>query len=178
MDKTLLQDNSFAQKIKYLRTKYVLSMSELALILNFKNKSTIAQLEATKIFPSYETLMNVANVFAVKIDWLVGRSPEPYDEKMILYLESQIMDINIDPDFKFKTIIPIEYSDLEKRTALYSLSNRANIVFLVNYIQFLRIKKQSLFDSPYVRIKRCNEKIKSELINLQTLLQNQEIGGH
>ena len=79
----------FAKNFKLLRLSHFLSMSDLAYILNFKNKSTISQLESIKIYPSFEKLLDIADLFAVSIDWLVGRSSQPYDEELILNLESQ-----------------------------------------------------------------------------------------
>ena len=104
-------------------------MSDLALILNFKNKSTIAQLETIKIFPSFETLLEIANLFAINIDWLVGRSSEPYSEEIILKLESEIMSIKLNADTEFRQSTPDIYSNIDKRTKFYSLSERANLIF-------------------------------------------------
>lgn len=143
MDNTLLQDNSFAQKIKYLRKKYELSMSDLAHLLNFKNKSTIAQLEATKIFPSFETLIQISNLFAVNIDWLVGRSSHPYSEVIIEQLEEKIAVISIDGRCFIDTF-PEHYVNKDLRRKTFTLSERAAIVFYVHHIQFLTRKKQAL----------------------------------
>lgn len=127
----------FAKNFKQLRLKHFLSMSELALILNFKNKSTIAQLETIKMLPSFETLINIANVFAVKVDWLVGRSSQPYDEKIILSLEEQIMDIKVNSGTVFQKILPPLYSDVEKRAKFFSLAERANLIFLLQYVKII-----------------------------------------
>ena len=137
----------FANNFKLLRTSYHLSMSELAFILNFKNKSTIAQLEATKIFPSFETLIQIYNLLAVNIDWLVGRSSEPYDEEIILHLEDQIMDIKINSCTLYKHTLPDEYSDIEKRSEFYSLAERANLIFLLQYMKIITEKSPELLHS-------------------------------
>ena len=104
----------FATNFKLLRLSHFLSMSDLALILNFKNKSTIAQLETIKIFPSFETLLEIANLFAINIDWLVGRSSEPYSEEIILKLESEIMSIKLNADTEFRQSTPDIYSNIDK----------------------------------------------------------------
>ena len=127
----------FAKNFKQLRLTHSLSMSELALILNFKNKSTIAQLETIKMLPSFETLINIANVFAVKVDWLVGRSSQPYDEEIILNLENQIIDIKVNSGTVFQKILPPLYSDVEKRAKFFSLAERANLIFLLQYMKII-----------------------------------------
>lgn len=119
-------------------------MSDLALILNFKNKSTIAQLETIKIFPSFETLLEIANLFAINIDWLVGRSSEPYSEEIILKLESEIMSIKLNADTEFRQSTPDIYSNIDKRTKFYSLSERANLIFLLQYLKILTEKEPTL----------------------------------
>ena len=126
----------FAKNFKQLRLTHSLSMSELALILNFKNKSTIAQLETIKILPSFETLINIANVFAVKVDWLIGRSSQPYDEEIIFKLENQIMNFRLSADAEFKDIVPDVYADAELRSKIYTLEIRAALIF---YLQYLKI---------------------------------------
>lgn len=149
----------FANNFKLLRTSYHLSMSELAFILNFKNKSTIAQLEATKIFPSFETLIQISNLFAVNIDWLVGRSSHPYSEEVILYLEKQIMDIKINSITSYGDSLPDEYSDIEKRSEFYSLAERANLIFLLQYMKLLIDKYPELLSTS------TNENITDHLLD-------------
>lgn len=126
----------FAKNFKQLRLTHSLSMSELALILNFKNKSTIAQLETIKMLPSFETLINIADVFAVKVDWLIGRSSQPYDEEIIFKLENQIMNFRLSADAVFKDIVPDVYADAELRSKIYTLEIRAALIF---YLQYLKI---------------------------------------
>lgn len=134
----------FTTNFKLLRLSHFLSMSDLALILNFKNKSTIAQLETGKIFPSFETLLEIANLFAINIDWLVGRSSKPYSEEIILQLESEIMSIKLNANTEFRQSIPDIYSNIDKRIKFYSLSERANLIFLLQYLKILTEKKSAL----------------------------------
>lgn len=108
----------------------------MALILNFKNKSTIAQLETIKMLPSFETLINIANVFAVKTDWLLGRTDEPYDDVIISRLEKQLMDNKLADNLAVRNIAPILYLDNTSRKILFLPENRAKLVFL---FQFLKV---------------------------------------
>lgn len=143
MDKTLFQDNSFAQKIKYLRKKYELSMSELSYMLNFKNKASIGKIEKNMAFPSLEKLIDIANLFAVRADWLLGRHPNPYSEVIIEQLEEEIAVISIDGRCFIDTF-PEHYVNKNLRKKTFTLSERAAIVFYVHHIQFLTRKKQAL----------------------------------
>lgn len=127
----------FAKHFKLLRLSHFLSMSDLAYILNFKNKSTISQLETVKIFPSFEKLLEIADLFAVNIDWLVGRSSEPYNEEIILNLENQIMDIKVNSGTVFKKILPPLYANIEQRAIFFSLAERANLIFLLQYMKII-----------------------------------------
>lgn len=137
----------FSQKIHLLRKSHYLSLSEFALLINLKSKGSLSTLENAKNPPSFETLMNVANVFAVKTDWLVGRSSEPYDEEIILHLEDQIMDIKINSCTLYKHTLPDEYSDIDKRGKFYSLSERANLIFLLQYMKLLIDKYPELLST-------------------------------
>ena len=137
----------FAKNFKLLRLSHFLSMSDLAYILNFKNKSTISQLESIKIYPSFEKLLDIADLFAVSIDWLVGRSSQPYDEELILNLESQLMNIKIVNNTEFKSILPDTYSDIEKRKIYYSLAERANLIFLLQYLRVFAEKEPDILQN-------------------------------
>lgn len=157
----------FAKNFKQLRLTHSLSMSELAIILNFKNKSTIAQLETGKMLPSFETLINIANVFAVKVDWLVGRSSKPYDEGIILSLEKQIMDIKVNSGTVFQKIIPPLYSDVEKRVKFFSLAERANLIFLLQYMKIITENEPELLHGSYSLNKQNFLEYLLEKVNLK-----------
>lgn len=127
----------FSHNICVLRQSHYLSLSEMAMLINLKSKGSLSTLENAKNPPSFETLINIANIFAVKVDWLVGRSLQPYDEEIILSLEEQIMDIKVNSGTVFQKILPPLYSDIEKRAKFFSLAERANLIFLLQYVKII-----------------------------------------
>ena len=131
----MYEKESLAKNLKFLRRLYGLSMSELALILNFKNKSTIAQLETIKMLPSFETLINIANVFAVNMDWLTGRTYESYNDAIIAELEERLMDVKLADNTVFRDIAPDFYLDSSIRNVGFSLFDRANLIFLLQFLK-------------------------------------------
>ena len=137
----------FSQNIHVLRQSHYLSLSEMAMIIKLKSKGSLSTLENAKNPPSFETLINIANVFAVKLDWLVGRSSQPYDEDVIQKLELQLMNIKITDDTEFKSILPDIYFDVEKRKIYYSLAERANLIFLLQYLKAIVLKEPNILQS-------------------------------
>lgn len=109
----------------------------MAMIINLKSKGSLSTLENAKNPPSFETLINIAEVFAVTIDWLVGRSSQPYNEEIILNLENQIMDIKVNSGTVFKKILPPLYANIEQRTIFFSVAERANLIFLLQYMKII-----------------------------------------
>ena len=165
----------FAKNFKLLRLSHFLSMSDLAYILNFKNKSTISQLESIKIYPSFEKLLDIADLFAVSIDWLVGRSSQPYDEELILNLESQLMNIKIVKNTEFKSILPDTYSDIEKRKIYYSLAERANLIFLLQNGGYTNTTLDIILESANIKKNRKKEaahKYYFVVSGIEKILQN------
>ena len=127
----------FSLNLRTLRQSHYLSLSEMAMIINLKSKGSLSTLENAKNPPSFETLINIAEVFAVTIDWLVGRSSQPYNEEIILNLENQIMDIKVNSGTVFKKILPPLYANIEQRTIFFSVAERANLIFLLQYMKII-----------------------------------------
>ena len=65
------------QRINELRTAYGWSQVELAKRLNI-SKQTVSNWENENIQPSIEMLVNVANLFRVSTDYLLGLNDVPY----------------------------------------------------------------------------------------------------
>lgn len=134
----------FVNNMKQLRLSHSLSMSELSYILNFKNKASIGKIEKNMAFPSLEKLIDISELFAVSIDWLVGRSSEPYNDEILLNIEREILSISCtsnEVSFKLlrSPLIPEEYLNETTRKKLYSLPVRANIIFLLRF-KIIQIK--------------------------------------
>lgn len=169
MDNTLLQDNSFAQKIKYLRTKYELSTSELASLLNFKNKASIGQIERKMLYVSFPKLIDISNLFAIRADWLLGRHPEPYSEVIIEYFEEEIVAIPI-TGRRFIDTVPDHYVNKDLRKKTFTLSERAAIIFYIHHIQFLTGQKLELLYKEPTEIAKFDKKINLILQKLYKLV--------
>lgn len=143
----MVEFDIFVNNLKKLRYNHQLSAADLVYILLLKSRSSITNIESKRALPSLEILVNISNLFAVKIDWLFGRSLEPYDEDLISKLESQLMNTKITDNTEFKSIVPDTYSDIEKRNIYYTLAERANLIFLLQYLKVLVLKEPHILQS-------------------------------
>ena len=126
---------SLAKNLKFLRHLYGLSLSEMAMLINLKSKGSLSTLENAKNPPSFETLINIANVFAVNMDWLTGRTYESYNDIIITELEERLMDIKLAENTVFRDIAPDFYLDSSIKKVGFSLFDRANLIFLLQFIK-------------------------------------------
>lgn len=121
---------------KLIRTAYGLTLSDVADLLNIKSKATIFRIEENRNSLSIELLNKFSRVFSVSFDWLFGVSQIPYIESYIQKNEEdllsiiEILSLN---SLSCKAIdeIPNEYLNVSLRKKHFSLSVRANIVFLL-----------------------------------------------
>ena len=143
----MIEFDIFVNNFKILRYNHQLSSADLVYILSLKSRSSVTNIESKRALPSLEFLVKISNLFAVKIDWLFGRSSQPYDEELILKLESQLMNIKITNDIEYKSILPDTYSDIEKRRIFYTLAERANLIFLLQYLKTLVLKEPYILQS-------------------------------
>jgi len=139
-----MQDNSFiSHHIKYLRSHYQLSLAQLADILE-KSRTTISQLESGKVKLSQDFLIDLANFFAVSLDWLTGRSEEPYSEPVIKHLEDELValyhDVNLSKNqnlIYYKASIILYLSkDYFSYNDEYTLEQRADVIFALNFWKY------------------------------------------
>ncbi|MDR3348848.1 MAG: helix-turn-helix domain-containing protein [Acidaminococcales bacterium] len=77
MKKFIFDCNLFAERLKTLRIKNQLTLEQLGIDFG-SSKGTFANLESMKRKPSFEVLIALANYFNVSLDYLVGRSDEPF----------------------------------------------------------------------------------------------------
>lgn len=154
----------FANNIKNIRETHGLSMNELASLMQFKSKGTIGQLETQKAQPSFDFLLKMNSIFAVSIDWLIGLSNQPYTNGSLLNAENNINKIICDNnklEYSLK-LLPKYYTDLSEREKHYSLSVRADIVFLMHvlYLPYLlRINNSNAIDTFLNHLKLFNNNI-------------------
>lgn len=161
--------NGFGEKLKFLRKECYLSSSELALLLDYKNRSSVVQMEHEDIYPSFEKLVDIANLYAVKIDWLFGRSDEPYDATIISKLEERLMDVKLADNTVFSDIAPDIYLDSSLRKLNFSLSERARLIFLLKYFKNVTERQPELLQKnidaaflTFLSAQKC--KVKKRLI--------------
>lgn len=133
----MLYSSSFGRHVKSIRTAYKLSLGDFCGILNIKSKGNVYQWERGTGGPLVELLYDLAQLFAVKIDWLLGRSDRPYDNDVMLFIEDLLLKshiiVNGSPVAVFSPAsVPEDYLDAAKRQCLYSLGVRANIVYLMH----------------------------------------------
>lgn len=135
----------FSKRLKLLRTTYGLSMKTLADIWGYKNTGTISQFENNKNVPSFNSLIQISNFYAVSLDWLMGRSNIIYTKEsvlegeMALYKQFTNLGERIGINYisalqQRKGLIAPIYLDKDKREKCYSLDVRANIVVLHNLV--------------------------------------------
>ncbi len=68
---------TFGQRLKKLRKDKGLSQEQLALMLK-KSRSTVAGYETDDRYPEFFSLIEIANLFKVSSDYLLGLSDNPY----------------------------------------------------------------------------------------------------
>lgn len=129
----------FAQRFSLLRTTHGLSLSEMAKRLGLRNKTSIHQWEKSlKGFPNGETLVEIADMFSVSVDWLLGRTDEMDSIGILEKAEEKVFPPKLIIDEKEYTIpieFPQQYSVLAVRREKYSEEERRRIVYMLNVIQ-------------------------------------------
>jgi Helix-turn-helix. len=140
----MFKRNIFSTRFKTLRTAHLLSMLQLADLLGLKSSGSVSNFETQKMIPSSDVLLTIADLFAISIDWLVGRSNIPYSHETILELEEQHLQrlaLEIDKD---ENLRDFGYNYVEKNSIYlnpdmrfknFSLPVRANIIFLLSWCQ-------------------------------------------
>ncbi|MBE6098263.1 MAG: helix-turn-helix domain-containing protein [Schwartzia sp.] len=106
-----------APRLKHLRICHHLSIGQLADILG-KTTSALSQIELGKTSISYELLLELADFFVVSLDWLTGRSNEPYSIDVIKESEASIQELE----------------------SSISLSNNSNLIYLKAVVYFCHTK--------------------------------------
>ena len=121
----------FSNRLTLLKKTYSLSYSEMASMFGFKYKSGISEwINSQKSFPNEIVLVIISNIFAVSIDWLLGRIDEPYNEKVLTSLEAKyavpFLSIALG---KAAMPLPKIYTRTDLRRKNYTHGQRANLIF-------------------------------------------------
>ena len=64
--------NSLGPRIKYIRKRLGCNQDEFAKKLNLRNKQSISFYELDKTFPAIDTLVEIAKIGEVTMDWLLA----------------------------------------------------------------------------------------------------------
>lgn len=85
---------SFSHKFKALRSFYHLSTRDMAALLNYKSPANIAYFEKSPMTnkPSYQTFINLQQIYGISIDWMLGLNNTPYTVETVKQAEIQQMN--------------------------------------------------------------------------------------
>ena len=124
-------------RVKMLRSAYRVSTTRLATLLGFKAKATITLIEKGKCGMSVDSLGNISELFGIELCFLSGHSTVPYTENTMPYFEEFIDGFELSRGYKFSDFAPEYYLHKELRKKVFSLEDRANMVFLLHYYEYL-----------------------------------------
>jgi len=136
-----MENNQEIQNVQLLRLDYALQVKEMALLAG-TNEKTYQKYEVDSSTLNYKYILALANVFAVSLDWIVGRCTKQYkyNKDIILGLEQDCEETlkKIAKDYAIS--IPRDYSREGPREERYSEQARAAIVSYVRLITFFSKK--------------------------------------
>lgn len=144
--KIKVTDLSSAERLKVLRAAFKISGKQTADIMGIAYRN-YQKYESGDTEPSSEAVRRLSCFTGISSSWILGISNEIYDEGMITSIENAIIYKDSDeltyfilgrvPNFL--KMYPLHflsfdkrYSELENRRKYYSLSVRANIIYLFN----------------------------------------------
>lgn len=160
----------FSKRVRFLRDSHLLSQSQLADILR-KNKSAINEIEAGRTGATLEAMTNIADLFAVSTDWLLGRIDNPYSVDFILNSESELFDLfksisqsSNENLIYFKAVIFLHLNaDYFKYCSGYTLEQRANVIYALNFWKYAAKKlDEDGFNSQEIPLHEVLKKIKND----------------
>lgn len=121
----------FSKRFLLLKKNYQLSYTDFMEILGTKNKTTVNDwVKSQKGFPNEAMLVLISDIFAISLDWLLGRIDEPYNESILTKLEEEhavgILEMAVATPI---TPLPEEYKNTELRRKYYTQGQRANLIY-------------------------------------------------
>lgn len=127
----------FGARLKLLRSAYRLSTRTMADILGIKSNGNITMVEKCQCNFSFDVLYSLCETFGIELTYLLGHSDVPYTENTMPYFEKFIDGFELSRGYKFSDFAPEYYLDKEKRRLVFSIEDRANLVFLLHYYEYL-----------------------------------------
>lgn len=152
----------FSERVKYLRSSHLLSQIQLADIWGRKNRSTVSDIESGRISTTLEGLTSLANLFAVSLDWLAGRTETPYVSEVIGRLEIETL-----PCKEYLIGANVLTKEDFKDTRKLTLEQRANVIFALHVLKYFASAKFSSKRARTVFVKvynQCLDFIKNPII--------------
>lgn len=133
-----MQNNLYiAERVKYLRESHELSAGQLSLIFGHERKAiTHIELGRTKL--SQDFLIEIADFFAVSLDWLTGRTDISYVNEVIEYLEIETL-----PWKEYLISTNVLTREDFKDTRKLTLEQRANVIFALHVLKYFASAKFS-----------------------------------
>lgn len=129
----------FGRNARILRRSHHLSQPEMAELSGFLSRSSVSLLETGVNAASYPVLVNLVNTFSVSADWLMGLASVPYSAEQLLLAENDVFGFlakfnSFGIELLDLSFLPLRYQDPLGRAKCYSLSVRADILFLLHVL--------------------------------------------
>ncbi|MSS81255.1 helix-turn-helix transcriptional regulator [Acidaminococcus fermentans] len=157
---SLYDGSLFSDRFILLRKLYKITQKDLAMLLRYKSRSNIADLESGRARPSFEVLLRIHHFYGVSIDWLMGISDTPYSEESISRAEKYAaLNESMNLPNEIKNYVNYVYNGKEPK--FYTLDNRFNLLFFRNFFVG-NVAHSNEWDNPTL-----SEKIKSFLLTLK-----------
>ena len=136
---------SCCKRIKSIREQYKFTHKDTVKYCSQRNEinlsqSTLSLWENGRRTPTIDNFIKLADLFAIDLNWLAGRSDnEKYNEAVLKSLEPDRFPIQITTENTITELpieIPKDYIDNETRKKTYNFEARANIIFLITILKW------------------------------------------
>lgn len=167
----MVQKNTMiANRIKLLRECHHLSVSQISTIFG-KSRTTFSQIELGNMKLPQDFLIEIANFFAVSLDWLTGRTDEPYSLSVIQNQEASLFklsqQISLSRNQNLIYYLAITFiCDLDtyyRNANKYSIDQRADVIYALNFWKYAANK---LYEDGYNSQKESIQEVLSEILHI------------
>ncbi|MWC27389.1 helix-turn-helix domain-containing protein [Paenibacillus sp. MMS18-CY102] len=114
---------TFGERLKELREQRNMTQHDVAIAVS-KKRADIAGYETKGTSPNLETLRNLADLFKVSIDYLIGRTNDPYQT---FIKEDDMRPVQIHVIDRIKELIRNDLSDID-------------LAYAIDFIEFLNAR--------------------------------------
>lgn len=168
--KFMVKNAFFSSRVRQLRESHQLSLAQLSDVLG-KKRSAISDIESGRIGTTLEVLTDLADFFAVSVDWLLGRTETPYVVEILERQEQFVFDLfkNITLSSNsnliyFKAVIFLNLSaNYFEYCGSFELEQRANVIYALNFWKYAAKKlNEEGFDSQEIPLHEVLHQIESD----------------